>query len=115
MGRRHVGQRELVLLDGITVYVVVHPIDRTAHPTVPEGFRWAVMLGPCGPGDVSRCANAGWCPTRDEAASEGDQNGATATRALRVAGLNVRYGEATQVLQLDFDPIAPGNDPLFTA
>jgi hypothetical protein len=88
------------------------PPDRPdGHPTVPEGFRWAVMLGPCGPGDMSRCANAGWCPTRDEATAEGDQNGATTTRVLRVAGHNVRYGEATQVLQLDFDPITPGNDP----
>jgi hypothetical protein len=115
MGRRHVGQRELVFLDGITVYAVVHPIDRQAHPTVPEGYRWAVMLGPCGPGDMSRCANAGWCPTRADAAGEGDQNAATATRALRVAGLNVRYGEAAQVLHLDHDPVAPGNEPVFVA
>jgi hypothetical protein len=101
--------------DLITVYVVVHPIDRSAHPTVREGFRWAVMLGPCPPGDMQRCANAGWCPTEAEAAAEGDQNGATATRAIRVAGLNVRYGEAVQVMHLDYDPIASGNDPLFVA
>jgi hypothetical protein len=88
-------------LDDITVYTVVHPIDTTAHPTIPPGFRWAVMLG--------------WCPTREEATAEGDQNGATGTRALRVAGHNVRYGEAVQVLQLDYDPIASGNDPLFVA
>lgn len=109
------GSGGLVLLDLITVYTVVHPIDRAKHPTVPEGFRWAVMLGPCPPGDVSRCANAGWCPSRHEAAAEGDQNGATATRALRVAGHNVRYGEAVQILHLDFDPIAAGNDPVFVA
>lgn len=105
----------MVLLDLITVYVVVHPIDAQAHPTVPAGWRWGVMLGPCAPGDMSRCANAGWCPTEDEATAEGDQNGATATRALRVAGLNVRYGEAVQVMRLDYDPIAPGNDPVFMA
>lgn len=107
--------RDTPILGAVTVFVVVHPIDTAAHPTVPAGFRWAVMLGPCPPGDVSRCANAGWCPSRDEAAAEGDQNGATATRALRVAGLNVRYGEAVQVLHLDHDPIAAGNDPLFVA
>jgi hypothetical protein len=115
MGRGPVGPGGLVLLDDITVYAVVHPVDRVAHPTVPEGFRWAVMLGPCGPGDMSRCANAGWCPTREEATAEGDQNGATGTRVLRVAGHNVRYGEAVQVMQLDYDPVAPGNDPLFVA
>lgn len=115
MGRGAVGSGGLVLLDLITVYTVVHPVDRAKHPTVPEGFRWAVMLGPCPPGDLTRAANAGWCPTHEEATAEGDQNGATATRALRVAGLNVRYGEAFQVMQLDYDPIAPGNDPVFVA
>jgi hypothetical protein len=127
MGRGEVGSGGVVLLTGppnelppqilddITVYVVVHPINTAAHPTVPEGFRWAVMLGPCGPGDMSRCANAGWCPDRKRATAEGDQNGATGTRALRVAGLNVRYGEAIQVLQLDYDPVAAGNDPVFVA
>jgi hypothetical protein len=105
----------MVLLDALTVYTVVHPIDTAVHPTVPEGFRWAVMVGPCPPGDMSRCANAGWCPTPDEAIAEGDQNGATTTRALRLAGHNVRYGEAVQVMQLDYDPIAPGNDPTFVA
>lgn len=115
MGRGPVGHGGLVLLDAITVYTVVHPVSTTAHPTVPPGFRWAVMLGPCPPQDMTRCVNAGWCPTRDEAAAEGDQNGATATRALRIAGLNARYGEGVQVMQLDYDPIQPGNDPLFVA
>jgi hypothetical protein len=105
----------VVLLGAITVYTVVHPIDRAKHPSVPEGFRWAVMLGPCAPGDLTRCANAGWCPTREQATGEGDQNGATATRALRVAGLNVRYGDAFQVMQLDYDPIPAGHDPIFVA
>jgi hypothetical protein len=109
--------QEPVVLNAVTVYVVVHPVDRRAHPTVPEGFRWAVMLGPCPPADVRRCANAGWCPDRDEATAEGDQNGATATRALRLAGLNVAYGGAggVQVMQLDYDPVAADNDPLFAA
>lgn len=106
-----------MILDAVTVYVVVHPVDRAKHPTVLEGFRWAAMLGPCPPADVSRCMNAGWCPTRAEATAEGDQNGATATRALRLAGLNVAYGGAggVQVMQLDYDPVAAGNDPLFVA
>ena len=105
----------MVLLGIITVYTAVHPIDTTAHPTVPAGFRWAVMLGPCPPSALDNCANAGWCPTREEAAAEGDQNGATATRALRLAGLNVRYGDAVQVLHLDHDPIPAGDDPLHVA
>jgi hypothetical protein len=104
-----------VLLEAITVYAVVHPINTTAHPTVPPGFRWAVMLGPCSPADMSRCVNGGWCPTRDEATAEGDQNGASVTRGLRIAGHDVRYGEGVQVMQLDYDPIQSGNDPLYSA
>lgn len=112
MGRGQVGLSGVVLL---TVYTVVHPVDTAKHPTVLRGFRWAVMLGPCPPGDMSRCANAGWCPTNAEATSEGDQNAATATRALRLAGVNAGYGDGFQVMQLDYDPIEPGNDPVFVA
>lgn len=99
-----------VLLDAITVYVVVHPVDTQAHPTLTPGFRWAVMLGPCPPADVSRCANAGWCPNEREALDEGTQNGNSALAALRLVGLNV--AAAPNVLGLDYDPIPAGGDPV---
>jgi hypothetical protein len=94
--------------DMVLLTTVVHPIDVETHPSVPPGYRWAVMLGP-DPTDMDRCANAGWCPTRGEAEREGDQNAATATRALQLVHALARYGG---VHHLDHDPIPTGGDRL---
>jgi hypothetical protein len=88
---------------------VIHPINTEAHPTVPPGFRWAVMVGDADPGDTGRCANAGWCPTSGEAQAEGDQNAATAARAMQLLGVDVRYAG---VVRLASDPIPPDADQL---
>lgn len=91
----------------ILLVTVVHPIDVEAHPTVPPGWRWAAMVGEGAFSDMDRCANAGWCPTEGEAVAEGDQNAATAVRALRLSGVPVEY---RGVIHLDHDPIPPGGD-----
>lgn len=88
---------------------VVHPIDTAAHPTVPPGFRWAVMVGDVDPADTARCANAGWCPTVGEAQAEGDQNAATAARVMQLLGGDVHYAG---VVRLASDPIPAGADRL---
>ena len=87
----------------MTVTVFVHPIDPEAHPTVPPGWRWAVHLG----GDPRRaCLNAGWCPSRNEAALEGEMVGVTVAKALRHAGTPTEYC----VRDLSDDPIPAGFD-----
>jgi hypothetical protein len=97
----------VVLLDP-AVTVVVHPIDVDAHPSVPPGWRWAVMVGSGPPGELERCVNAGWCPTAQEAWLEGETVGATAVKALRAFGIPAVYGK----LPLPDDPIPPGGDHL---
>lgn len=88
------------------VTLVVHPIDTAVHPTVPPGWRWAVMLGDGSPSDMDRCANAGWCPSRGEASLEGEMVAVTATKALRAFGVPV----SLRTLTLDSDPIPAGGD-----
>jgi len=95
----------MVLLDP-AVTVVVHPIDTEAHPSVPPGWRWAVLVGTGPPGDLARCMNAGWCPTEREAWLEGEMVGSTVVKALRVYGIPAGYG----CLPLPDDPIPPGAD-----
>lgn len=97
--------------DLVLLVCFVHPIDTAAHPTVPAGFRWAASTGP-NPADLSRIANAGWCPTAAEAEAEGDQNAATATRALQLCGVEARYGG---VHHLTYDPVPAGTDAVNTA
>jgi hypothetical protein len=94
------------------VTVVVHPVDTAMHPTYPSGWRWAVMVGGRPPTDLDCCVNAGHCPTEGEAAVAGEQNGASATKALRLLGVPARYG----VLRLSYDPIPAEADdrPLAT-
>jgi hypothetical protein len=89
----------------VVLKCVIHPIDTAAHPTVPPGFRWAVMVGDADPADTARCANAGWCPGASEAQAEGDQNAATAARAMQLLGIDVRYAG---IHRLASDPIPPG-------
>jgi hypothetical protein len=91
--------------------VLVHPINTAAHPTIPPGYRWALMVGGGPPDDLSRCANAGWAPSKQAATAEGDQNGASATKALRIAGLDAAY---RGVVELDTDPIPAGADLITT-
>jgi hypothetical protein len=87
--------------------VIVHPIDTAAHPTVPPGYRWAVMVGHAAHDDMRACANAGWAPDRVAAIVEGDQNGATAARVVGLAGGEARYAG---VVELPNDPIPAGCD-----
>lgn len=88
------------------VVLYVHPVDTAVHTTVPPGWRWAVHAGGGRPGDVSRCANAGWTPTRQAALSEGEQNAATAVKVARAFGVPAAY----RLLDLDYDPIPAGAD-----
>lgn len=88
------------------VMLVVHPINTAAHPTVPAGWRWAVMLGEGSPSDVERCPNAGWCPTQQEAALEGETVAVTVAKALRAFGIPASF----RTLTLDDDPIPAGGD-----
>jgi len=98
-----------VLIPGVTL--VVHPIDVEAHPTVPDGWRWAVMAGAGTPPAATRfCCNAGWCPTLDEALVEGEMVAAAAVKALRLFGIGATYS----LLRLDRDPIPAGEDRLGT-
>lgn len=67
------------------------------------------MVGDADPADTARCANAGWCPTAGDAQAEGDQNAATAARAMQLLGVDVRYAGVTRLAS---DPIRPGADQL---
>lgn len=96
----------MVLLEPRLV-LVVHPVDTEAHPTVPPGFRWAVVVGGR-PADVEHTANAGWAPDQRAALIEGEQNAATALRSLRMLGVPVEFGQLT----LDYDPIPAGHDKI---
>lgn len=93
-----------MLIPEVTLFV--HEIDTGRHPTIPPGWRWAVHAGGGEPGDLSRCVNAGWCPSKIEALMEGEQNAATAVKACRVFGVPAGYRQH----ELDFDPIAIGED-----
>jgi hypothetical protein len=87
----------------------VHAINTEAHPMIPPGFRWAVMVGDVQPSDLARCANAHWAPTREAAAMEGDRNLATAVKAMQMVGVGARYGG---VRFIDHDPNPAGADRL---
>lgn len=91
----------------LTITVVVHPIDTARHPTVLPGWRWAVHAGGGPPSDLSRCANAGWCPDEREALAEGEMAAATAVNAARILGLPVAPGKT---LRLQHDPVPAGED-----
>lgn len=84
-----------------SVCVVVHPVDREKHPTYPEGYRWAVMVGGCQPHELNYCANAGHETTQDMAMLMGESHGAAACKALRILGVRTTYS----VLRMDCDPI----------
>lgn len=90
------------------ITVLVHPIDTGAHPTVPPGWRWAVMVGDGPMSEVGRCVNAGWCPNGGEAALEGEMVGAACTKALRMLGMPAGYAR----VDLDHDPIPAGGDAI---
>lgn len=95
------------LIPGVTL--VLHPVDTEAHPTVPAGWRWAVMAGTSTPpGETRFCCNAGWCPTEAEAALEGEMVAACAVKVLRMFGVPAAYNQ----LRLDRDPIPAGHDQL---
>jgi hypothetical protein len=91
--------------------VVVHPISTLAHPSVPPGWRWAVMVSPHQFDDMRRCANAGWCPDRTAALLEGEQAGVTAVRAFRLVGVESTWS----TIELPADPIPPGGDQIHFA
>lgn len=93
-----------VLVPAVTV--VVHPVDRAVHPTYPDGWRWAVMVGGRPPADLDFCANAGMCTTEREADMVGEIAGSAAAKALRMLGLPVRYSFS----RLGYDPIPASAD-----
>lgn len=99
------GLLDMVYLAPLVV-LVVHPIDTKAHPTVPPGFRWAVMLGQGPFSDTTRCANAGWCPSEQEALIEGEMVAVTVVQSLRMTGTPAEY----RVVQTPADPIPAGGD-----
>lgn len=88
------------------ITLVVHPIDTTAHPTVPPGWRWAVQVGGGRPDDVERCAQAGWTPTEAEAWAHGEPVAVAAVQACRTFSVPVSFRR----LRLLRDPIPPGGD-----
>jgi hypothetical protein len=85
----------------LCVVVIVHPVDVSAHPTYPPGYRWAVMVGGRQPADLDRCVGAGHAPSQLEAATIGESHGSSACLALRMFGINAEYA----LKGLDFDPI----------
>lgn len=89
----------------VPIFVLVHPVDREQHPTYPEGWRWAVMVGEGPFSDTRRCANAGFCPTRQEALEEGDRHAATAAAAAQLVAVQVLGAYTRPVVELDHDPI----------
>jgi hypothetical protein len=88
------------------VTTFVHAINAAAHPSIPPGWRWAVHLGDPDPERLDGCANAGWCPTENEAALEGEMVAVTVVKSLRMFGIPVEY----QLVRLDRDPIPVGAD-----
>lgn len=105
----------MVLLTGAAalfpeVTMVVHPTDTAAHPDVPAGWRWSVQVGGGRAGDLSRCANAGWCADEQAARLQGAQVAAAVLNALRMLGMDF----AGRVLTLGFDPIPAGEDRVRT-
>lgn len=90
------------------ITVVVHPVDRKAHPTYPPGYRWAVMAGSRQPADLRYCVNSGHESTIQMASVAGESHGAAACKALRIFGIPAQYS----VIELDFDPIPMEADNL---
>lgn len=82
--------------------LIVHPIDHDRHPSIPPGWRWAVMFDTDNPLQIERCLNAGWAPSADAARLDGDSNGATATVLAR---LLTQQPVELKRLPLDHDPI----------
>lgn len=93
---------------GLMVFLrlVTHAVDTTSHPTVPAGWRWAVMVGDVPHDDMSHCANAGWQPDSRGAEFEGEMVAVAVAKAMRISGLDVR----TEVTRLDYDPIPADGD-----
>lgn len=94
----------------VPIFQLVHPVDTEQHPTYPKGhWRWAVMVGEGPFSDTQRCANAGLCPTKEEALEHADRHAATAAVAARLAAAQVAVqlfgGETRPVVELDHDPI----------
>lgn len=83
------------------VAVIVHPVDRTQHPTYPPGYRWAVMVGGRPPADLDYCANAGHAPTETLAMTVGESHAAAVVKALRMQG----FPAVLRRCVLTWDPI----------
>lgn len=91
----------------MTVGVCVHAVNTAAHPTVPDGWRWAVHLG-TNWGDVSSCLNAGWQPTQVTASMAGEAAAVCAARVARLLSVGADVVMSTTVLE--FDPIPADGD-----
>lgn len=82
--------------------VFVHPIDTERWPSVPPGFRWAVVHGG-DPGEVSaeRCLQAQWEKTPAEAELAGVN---AAVVGVKVARMHGNQQADYEVVHLDYDP-----------
>ena len=89
--------------------VFVHPIDTERWPTVPPGWRWAVVHGG-DPSDMSpeRCLNAGFEKTQQEAAMAGE---AAMVVGVKVARLHGNQQADHETVYLDHDPTL--SDPIY--
>lgn len=89
------------------VVIGVHPINITAHPTYPPGFRWCVMIGDGAWDDLDRCVQAGHQYDRVTAALVGDTVGVAVAEAFRRFAMPLQYGG---VIHLEHDPIPAAHD-----
>lgn len=93
----------------MVITVWVHRVDTDRFPAVPAGWRWCVGMGD-DPSDPRFWMNAGWAPTRVEAEVEGEQNAATATNALVLAGVDAT--RTTRALEADPCPAVSLDHPM---
>ena len=91
------------------ISIGVHPQAFKDHPTNPgDGYRWCVMVGqPESWADMESCVQAGWCPSRNEAAYQGEIAGSAACEAMRRLGIPCEWGGT---FQLEHDPLPPEYD-----
>jgi hypothetical protein len=84
-----------------SVLALVHPVDTTAHPTYPPGYRWAVHVGGRPPADLDYCVQAGHAATESAASAIAEMVAAAVVKGLRLLGCPADYG----YLRLGSDPV----------
>lgn len=89
------------------IVALAHPIDVTAHPTCPVGWRWAVHIG-TDYADIGSCLNAGWEPSEYQARLAAEQ---AAVCAHKVA-LRFDPSAGFESVVLSHDPVPSAADDL---